>query len=109
MHSVLLREMAEKYQIYAPQHVYNQPPTGTNEQVKEYREKEIVKRAADLEYLILKKIPKNKQIILMGHSHGGSTAVQAYHNPEVKKRVSEMILLDPWFFPLSEENMEKPI
>lgn len=61
-----------------------------------------------MEFLI-EKVPGNKKIILMGHSQGGATVIQAYHNPHVKKRVSEIVLLDPWFFPLAQETMEKPV
>lgn len=40
----------------------------------------------------------------MGHSYGCATTLQAYHSlpDEFKKKVSKIILLDPWFFPLNE-------
>lgn len=41
----------------------------------------------------------------MGHSYGCATVIQAYQLIPLgqRKRISHIILLDPWFFPLPEE------
>ena len=41
----------------------------------------------------------------MGHSYGCSTILQAYSLMplSVRKRVSHIILLDPWLFPLPDD------
>lgn len=51
------------------------------------------------------KVPENDQIVLMGHSYGGATVLQAYNSmqPSIRKRVSKIILIDPWLFPLPEQ------
>ena len=54
----------------------------------------------------MEKVGKDEKIILAGHSYGGSTILQAYRNPEVRKKVSKIILLDPWLFPLKEEDFK---
>ena len=47
----------------------------------------------------------------MGHSYGGATVLQAYNLMQlaIKKRVSKIILLDPWLFPLPEEVLRDEI
>ena len=47
----------------------------------------------------------------MGHSYGCATLIQAYHSLEesIKSKVTHLILLDPWFFPLTEETFKKKI
>jgi hypothetical protein len=41
----------------------------------------------------------------MGHSHGCATILQAYNMMplSIRKRVSKIILIDPWLFPLTQE------
>ena len=53
----------------------------------------------------------NDKIVMMGHSYGCATTIQAYHSlePTIKKKVTHMILLDPWFFPLSDSTIKKAI
>ncbi len=43
----------------------------------------------------------------MGHSYGGATTIQTYHclPPELQKKVSHMILLDPWLFSLTDAKL----
>jgi hypothetical protein len=45
----------------------------------------------------------------MGHSYGGSTVIVAYHklDEKLKKKIKQIILLDPWLFPLDEYSMKK--
>ena len=47
----------------------------------------------------------------MGHSHGGATILQAYNMMplSIRKRVSKIILLDPWLFPLPQEVLDDAI
>lgn len=49
------------------------------------------------------RVAENEEIILMGHSYGGATVLQAYNSMQlsIRKRVSKIILLDPWLFPLT--------
>ena len=53
----------------------------------------------------------NEKIILMGHSYGCATTIQAYHSlePKLKSKVTHMIMLDPWLFPLSDSAFKKSI
>lgn len=48
---------------------------------------------------------EKEEIVLIGHSYGCSTVLQAYHSMplSIRKRVSHIILLDPWLFPLTDE------
>lgn len=41
----------------------------------------------------------------MGHSYGCATILQAYHDMHlsIRKRVSHIVLLDPWLFPLPDQ------
>ena len=52
---------------------------------------------------------KKKRIIMMGHSHGGATTVQTYHclGEEEKKKVSHLVLLDPWLYPLTDSKLRQ--
>jgi len=45
----------------------------------------------------------------MGHSYGCSTAIQTYHSleSELNLKISHIILLDPWFFPLTDDKMRR--
>ena len=47
----------------------------------------------------------------MGHSYGCSTLLQAYYtlNPELKAKVTHIVLLDPWLFPLKEDSFNQKI
>lgn len=47
----------------------------------------------------------------MGHSYGCATILRAYHDMHlsVRKRVTHIVLLDPWFFPLTEEAFQDEI
>jgi pimeloyl-ACP methyl ester carboxylesterase len=47
--------------------------------------------------------------VLIGHSYGCATAIQAYHSlePELREKVSHIVLLDPWFFPLTESKLSQ--
>lgn len=47
----------------------------------------------------------------MGHSHGCATILQAYNMMplSIRKRVSKIILLDPWLFPLTQEVLDDAI
>ena len=47
----------------------------------------------------------------MGHSYGCATILQAYNSMplSIRKRVSRIILLDPWLFPLSDKVLDDEI
>ena len=66
-------------------------------------------RAAEF-YQTIHKVGKSK-MILMGHSYGCSTIIQAYHSlqPDMKSKITHIILLDPWLFPLSEAKFMQQI
>jgi len=48
---------------------------------------------------------------MMGHSYGCATVIQAYHSlePKLREKVRQIILLDPWFFPLSDHKFQQKI
>ena len=54
------------------------------------------------------KVSQEQQLILMGHSYGCATILQAYNMMplSIRKRVSKIILLDPWLFPLPQEVLD---
>lgn len=47
----------------------------------------------------------------MGHSYGCSTVLRAYHDMHlsIRKRVTHIVLLDPWLFPLTDEAFQDEI
>lgn len=47
----------------------------------------------------------------MGHSYGCATIMQTYHSlePELKAKVRNIVLLDPWFFPLTDAKLSQKI
>lgn len=53
----------------------------------------------------------NDKIVLMGHSYGSATVLQAYFmlESEIKSKVTHLILLDPWLFPLPDEVINQRI
>ena len=57
------------------------------------------------------KVSQEQQLILMGHSYGCATILQAYNMMplSIRKRVSKIILLDPWLFPLTQEVLDDAI
>lgn len=70
---------ANGLKVGAAQHTdVNRTPFTLKEEIKRYREKEVQARAAELYQAILK-LDKPK-MILMGHSYGCATVVQAYHS-----------------------------
>lgn len=108
--SLLLHFAGENYKIGAVQHTDSvDPGLNSREEVKAFREKEVQVRAAEL-YQTIQKLD-NDTIILMGHSYGCATIIQAYHSlePSLKSKISHIILLDPWLFPLTESTLSKRI
>lgn len=77
--------------------------------IKAFREKEVQVRALEM-FQAIEKF-KSKKLILAGHSYGCSTTIQAYQTlpKDIRKNVSQLILLDPWFFPLPEAKMKAEI
>lgn len=77
--SYLMHFAGLKYKIGAVQHndVGNTGLTQM-EEIKKYREKEVQARAAEFYQTILK--VNKSRIILMGHSYGCATVIQAYHS-----------------------------
>ena len=68
-----------KYKVGAVQHhEVNITDFQDMDQTKKFREKEVQMRAAEF-YQTIHKIGKSK-IILVGHSYGCSTLIQAYHS-----------------------------
>lgn len=47
----------------------------------------------------------NKEIVLMGHSYGSATLLMAYYllPEDLKAKITHLVLLDPWLFPLPKE------
>jgi predicted alpha/beta hydrolase family esterase len=50
------------------------------EEVKKYREKEVQVRAAQYYQTILEVGKGKKRLVLVGHSYGCATVIQAYHS-----------------------------
>lgn len=50
------------------------------------------------------KVSEDEPIVLIGHSYGCPTVLQAYFKLEksIRKRVTHIILLDPSLFPLTD-------
>ena len=61
-------------------------------------------RAKDIEVLAMDKVEDCQNIILVGHSYGCATVLQAYHqNHLLKSKVTKIILFDPWLYSLDSE------
>ena len=106
----LMYYASEGYKVGSVQHteVLNTGLSSKDDN-KVFREKEVQVRAAELYQAIMRL--DNDKIIMMGHSYGCATTIQAYHSlePKIKNKVTHMILLDPWFFPLSNLTFKKTI
>ena len=78
MYSLIIRDLAKDYRVLSALHtdVERTPYTDMNK-IKAFREKEVVERAKDVEFLVENKVTTSK-IILIGHSYGCATILQAY-------------------------------
>lgn len=104
LYSSILKNLARQWKILSPQHSeVSRTPYTNIEEIKRFRELEVRQRAEEIAFMA-SKVPENEQIVLMGHSYGGGTVIEAYHSLHlsIRKRVSHIVLLDPWFFPLSQ-------
>ena len=47
----------------------------------------------------------------MGHSYGCATLLQSYYTlpPALKDKITGIVLLDPWLFPLKEDALTQKI
>jgi pimeloyl-ACP methyl ester carboxylesterase len=110
--SFLLHFAAQGFRVGAVQHTeIGETGLKGKEVIKKFREREVQVRAAEY-YQTVVEVAKGKQrLVLMGHSYGCATVIQAYHSldPELKAKVSQIILLDPWFFPLNETKFAQEI
>jgi dienelactone hydrolase len=61
----------------AQQHELVITPLQNKAEIKRYREQEVIKRAVEYHKTI--EAVKNEKIVLVGHSYGGATVIQAYH------------------------------
>ena len=80
-YSTLLMHLAGlKFKVGAVQHLNDTRLTGLPnlEEIKRFREKEIQARAAEFYQCILQL--NKSRLVLMGHSYGCSTVLQAYHS-----------------------------
>ena len=57
------------------------------------------------EYIEAIKQLRTAKIVLIGHSYGCATVLQAYHMLEssLKSKITHIVLLDPWLFPLESD------
>ena len=77
--SLLMHFAGLGYRVGGVQHSeVNDTKQKTKDECKTYREKEVQVRAAEMYQAIIKL--DNKQIVLMGHSYGCATLIQAYHS-----------------------------
>lgn len=108
---LVIKFLGRNRKVFSSQHseVVQTPYTDMKE-IKKYREVEVQERAKDILFLA-SKVPEGKDITLMGHSYGGATAITAYHLMplSLRKRVTSIVLLDPWLFPLLEEHFKAEI
>ena len=101
---------AEGYRVGAAQHSeISRVNFNSIDEVKSYRGKEVIKRAE--EYIKVIKKLKTENLVLIGHSYGCATLIQAYHSLDstIKSKISKIILLDPWLFPLDTATFNKKI
>lgn len=79
--SILLHFASKGFKVAAVQHS-EIAVTDLKEkaQIKKFREKEVQVRALQIYQAILK--ANCERIVLMGHSYGGGTIIQAYHTLE---------------------------
>lgn len=111
MYSTILRHLAgEGFRVGASQHSEVRY-TGyyTYEENKKFREKEVQVLAEEFTKTIVK--VNRPKVVLMGHSYGCSTVIQAYHSltPDLQQKVLQIVLLDPWFFALTEAKFKQEI
>lgn len=69
----------------------------------------MIKRAE--EYVLAINKLKTKNIVLIAHSYGCATLIQAYHTLDetTKSKIEKIVLLDPWFFALEQSIFSKEI
>ena len=82
MYSSYLMHLAGlSFRVGGVQHTdVNNTGLKVKEEIKKYREKEVQVRAAQYYQTILEVGKGKKNIILMGHSYGCATVIQAYHS-----------------------------
>jgi thioesterase domain-containing protein len=47
-----------------------------------------------------------KSTVLMGHSYGGGTAIEAAFNLKEDRTIKCVVALDPWLLPLKAERLQ---
>ena len=110
-YSYLQRMFTRRFRVMAAQHHDEYRfDYGDEKSNKKAREEEVEIRAKDIEYLFRTQVKEDEALVLMGHSYGCATIIQAYHQyPELRKRVKKIVLLDPWLYPLSEHPFKTEI
>ena len=110
-YSYIQRMFTPRFRVMAAQHHDEYKfAYGDEKRNKKAREDEVEIRAKDIEYLFRTQVKEDEELVLMGHSYGCATIIQAYQQyPQLRKKVKKILLLDPWLYPLPEHSFKAEI